>query len=121
MNREKQILVIEEDLEARTHMSNIFVSVGYYVESTQYLASVAEAVTSGRFDLITLDLGLPEIDGVEMAKLVSDSSDTPVLVVSAGMDDNITEKLKQVELLNYLAKPFGVTDLLVAAEKAMSE
>ena len=121
MDRPKRILIIEDDLETRTLMTNIFVGVGYQVEATQYLASMVTAATSGGFDLITLDLGLPEIDGLEVAKLLSDSAETPVLVVSALIDDDVLSRLEQVGLQHYLAKPFGVTDLLVAAEKAMSE
>ena len=121
MNRKKRILVIEDDLEARTLMTNIFVSVGYQVEAGQYLASMVAVATSGEFDLITLDLGLPEIDGFEVAKLLSDSTDTPILVVSAAINDDVVKQLGQLGISHCLAKPFGVADLLAAAEKAMSE
>ena len=121
MDRPKRILIIEDHLERRTWMTDIFLSVGYQVEAAQYLASKVGAAISGEFDLITLDLGLPEIDGLEVAKLLSDSTDTPVLVVSAAINDDVVKQLEQVGLQHYLAKPFGVTDLLVAAEKAMSE
>ena len=121
MNRKRRILVIEDDLEARTLMTNIFVSVGYQVEAGQYLASMVAVPTSGEFDLITLDLGLPEIDGFEVARLLSDSTDTPVLVVSAAINEEVVKRLKELGLQHFLAKPFGVSDLLVSAEKAMSE
>jgi len=101
-------------------MTNIFASAGYRVEATQYLAGKVSEATSGELDLIIFDLGLPEIDGLDVAKLLSESSDTPVLVVSNAIDDDVVKQLERGGV-NYLAKPFGVTDLLDAAEKAMSE
>jgi len=121
MDRQKQILIIEDEIKTRTLMTDIFLSAGYQVESAQYLASMVGAATSGGFDLITLDLGLPEMDGLKVAKLLSHSSGTPVLVVSGAIDDDVVKQLRQVGLKHYLAKPFRATDLLAAAEKAMSE
>ncbi len=48
MDRQKRILVIEDDLETRSLMTNIFVTAGYQVEATQYLASMVAEATSGK-------------------------------------------------------------------------
>ena len=119
-----RVLVIDDSAFSRKAITRML-STSPLVEVVGVARDGEEALRKAfelRPDLITLDLGLPEIDGLEVAKLLSGSTETPVLVVSAYVNDDVVkQQLAQVGVQHYLAKPFGLTDLLDAAERAMSE
>ena len=87
-----------------------------------YIASAIQDALSGRFDLITLDLRIPGMDGVEIARLFfRQHIETPVLVISDYLDDNVRKQLKAAGFRHFLPKPSGVTQLIHAVEEAISE
>ena len=107
-----QILVIEDDQAIRGVIRSTLEGAGYRVaEAGNCARGLVEAGTR-KPDLVILDLGLPDRDGVEFIREMRSWSTKPIIVLSAR-----TEEEQKVEALDegaddYLAKPFGVAEML---------
>lgn len=116
----KMILLIEDDPNITDFMEVVF-------EREQYRLTVAangmEALTALQtetFDVILLDLGLPDIDGMDLLKILRKRMDLPIVVISARKDEN--EKVAALDLGadDYVTKPFGTNELLARIRTALS-
>ncbi len=106
------ILVVEDDAAVRNLITTT-------LETHQYRAQVApngeagilEAISHNP-DVILLDLGLPDMDGIQMIEKVRTWSKTPIIVISARSED--TDKIEALDAGadDYLTKPFSVEELL---------
>ena len=116
----KRILVIEDDEQARLLMEEAFVGAGYGTVASPHLASLIGEAKSDRYDLITLDLGLLEIRGTDGADLLSQYTETPILVVSGNLDASSKRRLEREGVTDYVDKPFKMVDLLAKVERLVS-
>ena len=117
----KKILAIDDEVEFRQTLQDVLGSRGYDVEGTSYLASSVGWGLTGEFDLITLDLRMPEVDGLEVARLYSKLvPDTRVLVISGYLDKATIEELKTLGVEHTLTKPAGISVLLDAVDSALT-
>lgn len=117
----KRILVIEDEPEFRDILAEILENEGYEVDDHPFLASAVGEALSGDYDLITLDLRLPEIDGVDIAGLFRRSGLlTPVLVISGYLTDAVSSKLQSLGIRHIAPKPLGVTQIVEAVELALN-
>ncbi len=106
------ILVVEDDKAVRKLITTALDTQGFthhFAETGS--ASILEAVSS-QPDVIILDLGLPDIDGVDIIRRVRDWSNTPIVVVSARTDDRDKILALDAGADDYLTKPFSVEELL---------
>jgi DNA-binding response OmpR family regulator len=116
----KKILVIEDEASFRSILKEVLNQAGYEVSISPYVASAISDALSGRFDLITLDLRIPGIDGVEIARLFyRNQVVTPVLVISGYLDDNVRKKLEEAGVHHFLKKPSEIKQLIRAVEQAI--
>ncbi len=116
-----RILIIEDDSNIRMAMEKILTRFGYEIESTPYLATALSMAIAGDYDLITLDLNMPGIDGKEIAQLFQHRNlDTPVLVISGYLDESVETELREKGVKHFLAKPFNISTLPKAIEKALA-
>ncbi len=111
-NIRDKILIVEDELSIVRFMSNVILSSGYNVVKAMNGADALEMVESHCPDLIILDLGLPDMDGMEFLRKLREWSSIPVIVVSAR-----TAESDKVDALNagaddYITKPFGTQELL---------
>lgn len=115
----KMILLIEDDPNITDFMEVVF-------EREQYRLTVAangmEALTALQaetFDVILLDLGLPDIDGMDLLKILRKRMALPIVVISARKDEN--EKVAALDLGadDYVTKPFGTNELLARIRTAL--
>ena len=117
----KKILVIDDEPEFRTTIQDVLETNGYRVEGSPYLATSVGWGLTGDFDLITLDLKMPEVDGLEVARLYSKMiPDTNLLVISGYLDKDSAETLEKLGVSHTLAKPAGISDLLKAVDQALT-
>lgn len=107
-----QILVVEDDTPVRNLITTT-------LKTHDYRFSVAvngkEAVMSAASlnpDVILLDLGLPDIDGVEVIRHIRSWSNMPIIVISARSEDNDKIDALDAGADDYLTKPFSVDELL---------
>lgn len=107
-----QILVVEDDRAVSNLISTTLETQEYqYHTAHTGQAAVLDAV-SYHPDVIILDLGLPDMDGVEIIKKVRGWSNVPIIVVSARSEDRDKVDALDAGADDYLTKPFSVDELL---------
>ena len=108
----RKILIVDDEAEIR-NMLNIFLSVEDFeiVEADGGKAALRQAV-SAKPDLIVLDLGLGDMDGVEVISALRQFSNTPVIVLTARNDDRQTVVALNAGADDYVTKPFRAEILL---------
>ena len=107
-----KILVIEDDAPVR-HLITVSLSAeDYGVIAAATAAEAVQLAASQNPDIILLDLGLPDGDGVEVIEKVRLWTETPIIVISARDED--TDKIEALDAGadDYLTKPFSVAELL---------
>jgi two-component system KDP operon response regulator KdpE len=113
------ILVIEDDPPLRKLLRTTLGSDGYAViEATTGESGVRHAAYD-RPDLIVLDLGLPDIDGVEVTQRVREWSAVPIIVVSARGREQDKVAALDAGADDYLTKPFGASELMARVRVAL--
>jgi two-component system, OmpR family, KDP operon response regulator KdpE len=113
------ILVIEDEPPLKKFLRITLESQNYKViEATRGEEGIRHAAIS-QPDLIILDLGLPDIDGVEVARRLREWSAIPIIVVSARGKEQDKVVALDAGADDYLTKPFGVGELLARVRVAM--
>ena len=108
----KRILIVEDDESILQLEKDYLEANGFTVLSASDGAQGLEKAIAGGFDLIILDIMLPEVDGLEICKRVRETSNIPILLVSAKRDD--IDKIKGLGLGadDYIVKPFSPSELV---------
>ncbi len=83
-------------------------------------AKAVEVARELKPDIIILDIKMPEMDGIEAAKVVTTESIAPVLLLTAYSQKDLVDRAKDAGVFAYLVKPFKEADLLPAMEIAIS-
>ncbi len=106
------ILIVEDEEAISGFISAVLKSNHYDVIKTGKGSEAISMAASHSPDLILLDLGLPDIDGIEVLKRIREWSGLPVIVVSARGHER--EKVEALDLGadDYITKPFGTSELL---------
>ena len=113
------VLVVEDEPQMRRFIRASLSSHGYRVVEAETAAEAIRLVTSNNPDLILLDLGLPDADGVDLTRRLREFARTPILVLSArGREDDKVDAL-DAGADDYLTKPFGVNELLARMRVAL--
>ena len=106
------ILVVEDDAPVRNLIGTTLKTHGYdYMTATNGENAVMQA-SSHNPDIVLLDLGLPDIDGVDVIKKIRTWSEMPIIVISARTEDKDKIDALDAGADDYLTKPFSVEELL---------
>ncbi len=119
MNNQPLILIIEDDETISNFISAILTANGYRVVKTQKGSQGVAMAASHSPDLVLLDLGLPDMDGVEVLKLLRAWSGIPVVVVSARGHERDKVEALDLGANDYITKPFGTAELLARIRNAI--
>lgn len=112
MNHKPVILVVEDDGAVRNLISTTLETHDYkYLLASTGAGALLEA-SSHNPDVILLDLGLPDVDGIAIIKKIRSWSNMPIIVVSARNEDNDKIEALDAGADDYLTKPFSVEELL---------
>lgn len=114
-----RVLLVEDDREIRSMMQSSLAVEGFEVQTA---VSVSEALALLRHalpDVVVLDLGLPDGDGIELVRQVRKQHALPILVVSARHQESEKIKLLDAGADDYLTKPFNVGELLARIRVAL--
>ena len=106
------ILVVEDDPPIRNLITTTLQTQNYKFITAENGAKAIFAATSSNPDIILLDLGLPDIDGVEVIKKIRSWSVKPIIVISARSDDRDKIQALDAGADDYITKPFSVEELL---------
>ena len=106
------ILVVEDDAPVRNLIGTTLKTHGYnYLTASNGETAVMQA-SSHNPDVVLLDLGLPDIDGVDVIKKIRTWSQMPIIVISARTEDRDKIDALDAGADDYLTKPFSVEELL---------
>jgi two-component system, OmpR family, KDP operon response regulator KdpE len=119
MTRPVQILLVDDEVSIQRAMAPLLRSLGYTVSVAASGRDALEAFERDRPDLVILDLGLPDIDGLEVCRQVRERADTPILVLSArGAEKDKVAALDQ-GADDYVTKPFGPDELMARVRASL--
>jgi two-component system, OmpR family, response regulator len=109
--RVRRAVVVEDDRDIRELITHTLTDLGLEVTAADSGPGGVEAVRSVRPDLVTLDLGLPGIDGIEVCRQVREISDAYIIMVTARADE--IDRLLGLETGadDFMAKPFSLREL----------
>jgi two-component system KDP operon response regulator KdpE len=116
---EPLVLVIEDEAPIRRFLKVSLTDHGYQFREALNGKEGISKVASDKPDLIILDLGLPDMDGIEVVKELREWTTTPIIILSArGQEEDKVDAL-DAGADDYLTKPFGVSELLARLRVAL--
>ena len=119
MKIKDKVLVVEDDKNIRSFLQAILEANNYEVILTQTGAEAYSLITSQCPDVVLLDLGLPDMDGMKFLETVRGWSAMPIIVVSAR--DRERDKVEALDkgADDYITKPFGTAELVARIRAAI--
>ncbi len=118
MNQQaKKILIADDDAMVRTTVSKILEMFGYEVETAADGYEVVEIIDDS-FDVVILDINMPQMDGIEMVKLIREKNKDVKIVALSMLDDSVSiKKMLKAGANAYVLKEGDTRDLLNAIER----
>ncbi len=114
-----KILVIEDEDNIKNLLKALLETSGYQVITAKSCQSGQTQFTSHRPDLVILDLGLPDFDGMTFLKEIRKESLTPVIIVSARSEDKDKVDALDFGANDYVTKPFSSAELVARVRTAL--
>ncbi|NEB36133.1 response regulator transcription factor [Streptomyces sp. SID14515] len=105
------VLVVEDDQFVRSALIRHLSEASHTVRSVGTALEALREVAHFRFDVVILDLGLPDLDGAEALKMLRSITDVPVIIATARDDESEIVRLLNDGADDYLTKPFSVEHL----------
>ncbi len=118
-NRGELFLVVEDDAQIRNFICYALKQDGFNVLTATSAQTALSALVTEPIDLVLLDLGLPDFDGMEVIKKVREWSEMPIIVVSARDQDREKAAALDAGADDYLTKPFSATELMARIRVAI--
>ena len=119
MTRASRILLVDDELSIQRTVVPLLRSRGYEVDAAATGKEALSAVHAEPPDVVILDLGLPDMDGLEVCARIRSQSDVPIIVLSArGAEPQKVAALDQ-GADDYVTKPFGPEELLARVRAAL--
>jgi len=115
----RRVLVVDDEPQIRRALRLVLRANGYEVTEVAAGEAALDALATAVFDLMILDLVLPDVDGVEVCRRVRDWSELPVVVLSAHGDEEIKVRALDEGADDYVTKPFSAPELLARMRSAL--
>jgi two-component system KDP operon response regulator KdpE len=115
----EHILVVDDEPSIRRFLRVSLTGHGYTVSEAKNGLSAVDSMVSARPDLVILDMGLPDISGLDVVRQVREWSTVPILILS--VRDREIDKVEALDAGadDYLTKPFGLAELLARIRSAL--
>ncbi|MCB0235867.1 MAG: response regulator, partial [Anaerolineae bacterium] len=117
----KRIVIADDEALIRRDLREMLTNLGYLVVGD--VGDGRSAVNLARElkpDLVIMDIRMPDMDGIEAAKLLTEDGIAPVLLLSAYSQRDLVERAAAAGVSGYVIKPFDESNLLPAIEVVMS-
>lgn len=118
-NNKYKILVVEDDRNIASMIQTVLDTNGYQVLLAQRCQQGVLMLTSHVPDLVLLDLGLPDMDGIEFIRIARRNSTIPIIVLSARTEEQDKVSALDLGANDYITKPFGTAELLARVRAAL--
>jgi two-component system response regulator RegX3 len=120
MNRKLSILIVEDEAAIRTGLVDVLVFHGYAVDHAEDGRTGLDKALSGKFDLILLDVMLPEMNGFDVCNRIRALDKTqPIILLTAKSDDDDIIRGLTLGADDYVAKPFSVAQLVLRIQAVL--
>jgi two-component system, response regulator PdtaR len=116
-----RIIIADDESIVRTDLKEMLTSLGYLVVGE--VGDGRSAVNLARElkpDVMLMDIKMPDMDGIEAAKILTEEQIAPVVLLTAYSQKDLVDRAKEAGVVGYLIKPFRESDLLPAIEVALS-
>lgn len=122
MNRLPSLLIVDDEADACRNLSDIFVDLGYQVDTANDGFEALERMQSAHYDLAVLDLMMPGMDGIELCREMKLRSPETVAVLATAYPNHprVDQALKS-GLWKILSKPVDLTQLASTLEEALQQ
>jgi two-component system, OmpR family, KDP operon response regulator KdpE len=114
-----KILIVDDEPGILATMAPLLRSHGYDVLTVMTGRAAVESAERDQPDLIVLDIGLPDLDGVEVCRMIREHSTTPIVVLSARGAENDKVRALDTGADDYVTKPFGTEELTARIRAAL--
>ena len=111
-SRDETILIVEDDSQIHNFIAYILKQEGFICFIAKTAQNAMAILLSQKIDLMILDMGLPDFDGMEVITKVRGWSEMPIIVVSARDQDKEKAAALDAGADDYLTKPFSATELM---------
>ena len=115
----ERILVVEDDVQIQNFMIYTLENSGFQVEGALNGKDALSSFFMKGADLILLDLGLPDMDGMDILRKIRNTSEVPIIIVSARDQDKEKALALDEGADDYLTKPFSATELMARVRVAL--
>ena len=119
MSNKPLILVVEDDAAVRNLMAVTLDTQGYQYHLARNGSEALMEATTHQPDVMLLDLGLPDMDGVDIIRKVRGWTSMPIIVISARSEDADKVEALDAGADDYLTKPFSVDEMLARLRVAL--
>jgi two-component system, OmpR family, KDP operon response regulator KdpE len=119
VDKEIRILIIDDEAAVRNVLKMNLHSSGYQISEAVDGKSGLEAIVQFHPHLVLLDLGLPDINGLEVLKQLRRWSRVPIIILTVNDDEQTKVNLLDAGADDYLTKPFGAQELLARVRVAL--
>jgi len=116
-----KVLVVDDSSLMRSHICSILIEAGLITDTASNGRECLEKIKSFRPDVITLDINMPVMDGIECLQQIMEKHPMPVVMVSSLTQKNASETFQALDIgaVDYVAKPDGSVSLKLNREKYM--
>jgi two-component system, OmpR family, KDP operon response regulator KdpE len=114
-----RVLVVEDDREIRSMIQSSLAVEGFEVQTAVSVSEATALLHNSPPDVVLLDLGLPDGDGIDLVREVRKRQSLPILVISARHQEAEKIRLLDAGADDYLTKPFSVAELLARIRVAL--
>jgi response regulator NasT len=116
-----RIVIADDESIVRTDLKEMLTSLDYLVVGE--VGDGRSAVNTARElkpDVVLMDIKMPDMDGIEAAKILTEEQIAPVVLLTAYSQKELVDRAKDAGVVGYLVKPFRESDLMPAIEVAIS-
>ncbi|WP_374309331.1 response regulator [Dongia sp.] len=119
MTSTPKILIIDDEPAIRRFLKSSLIAHGFEIVEAETGRAGLAALVRGGFDLVVVDLGLPDIDGHELVRTIRQQSPVPIIVLSVRDDE--TGKVAALDggADDYVTKPFGIDEFMARVRAAL--
>lgn len=122
MPEKNRILVVDDEEALRTVLSTELSSEGYEVSAASDGGEAIEMVKGNDYDLVLLDIKMPNVDGFEVLKFVKGTKpDIKVIMLTGFADLKNAIESKRLGAEDFVSKPYDLVDLLTTIERVLGE
>ena len=127
MTKMRKILLVDDETLVLKSLTKLLLKEGYAVIACQSGEEAAKAVEAGGFDLVVCDVRMPKLNGVDTVKCIREillknkNHPTPEIFITGFADQAVSKQAEQLQVADYLYKPFDVRDFLACVKKHLKE